>query len=143
MHFKECFLGSGEYRLDIHIHKGWLRAGKFCLQFWIFSVLREIGEIWRSGKRKKKEKENSLILQFYSHTFGYAEICKTKAVVSNSPKNWVVVFVLDIFYLFNFPSVFCNKSFNEAIVEFWNILEASANLLKQVFHPAWLGSSCF
>ena len=92
---------------------------------------------------KKKKKENSLTLQFYSHTFGYAEICKTKAVVSNSPKNWVVVFVLDIFYLFNFPSVFCNKSFNEAIVEFWNILEASANLLKQVFHSAWLGSSCF
>ena len=69
------------------------------------------------GKQTNKRKKHFNFTILEPH-FGFAEICKTRAVVSNSPKNWVVVFVLAIFYLFNFSSVFCNKSFNEAIVEF-------------------------
>lgn len=36
-----------------------------------------------------------------SHTFDPAESFKTKTVVSNSPKDWDVAFVLGTFYVFN------------------------------------------
>ena len=70
----------------------------------------------------------------YSGRKGWRRIPRVTAVLH--------CFVLGTSCVFNFLLAFCTESFNETVLESWNLWEAPACWLKYIFYSVWLVWEC-